>query len=169
MASGAPRSRAEALGLSPRPSGGNPWSWEARCPGTNHSLMLQAKSGEWGCGWCRRKGGVEELKEFVAVRRTRTSMRSAAWSPNSVAWARPSRRIRAAQLHSAGPLWRGRSHLECVARRRLDSDDRRKGRGCRRCSGPCTCARSRGQDTSGGEAVHGGGAGSGYVNSGLLP
>ena len=30
-------------------------------------------------------------------------------------------------VHSACPLWRGRSHLECVARRRLDSDDRRKG------------------------------------------
>ena len=33
----------------------------------------------------------------------------------------------AAQLHLAGPFWRGRSHLECVAQRRLDSDDRCKG------------------------------------------
>jgi hypothetical protein len=60
---------AEALGLSPRPSGGKPTSWEASCPGANHALMIQARSGEWGCGWCKRKGGMEELKEFVVVRR----------------------------------------------------------------------------------------------------
>lgn len=60
---------AEELGLGPRPSGGTPVSWEAHCPGTNHSLMIQARSGQWGCGWCRRKGEGPELRAFVAERR----------------------------------------------------------------------------------------------------
>lgn len=62
---------AEALGLGPRPSGGKPTSWEANCPGTNHSLMIHAGTGEWGCGYCCRKGGEEELRKFVAGRRRR--------------------------------------------------------------------------------------------------
>ena len=41
---------AEALALGPRPSGGKPTSWEANCPGTNHSLMIQAGTGSGGAG-----------------------------------------------------------------------------------------------------------------------
>jgi hypothetical protein len=62
---------AETLGLGPRPSGGKPTSWLANCPGTNHSLMLHAGTGQWGCGYCRRKGGGEELRKFVGGRRRR--------------------------------------------------------------------------------------------------
>ena len=60
---------AEALGLRPRSSGGKPTSWEANCPATNHSLMIHAGTGEWGCGYCCRKGGEEELRKFVEGRR----------------------------------------------------------------------------------------------------
>ena len=59
---------AEALGLGPRPSGGKPTSWLANCPGTSHWLMIHAGTGEWGCGYCCRKGGGEELREFVEGR-----------------------------------------------------------------------------------------------------
>ena len=61
---------ATELGLSPCPSGGKPTSWEARCPGTNHPLRIEAKSEVWGCGWCRRKGGIEELRQFAEERRS---------------------------------------------------------------------------------------------------
>jgi hypothetical protein len=61
---------ARSLGLSPRPSGGKPTSWQANCPGTNHWLMVHAGTGEWGCGWCKRKGGVDELQRFVEARRS---------------------------------------------------------------------------------------------------
>jgi hypothetical protein len=62
---------AKELRLEPRPSGGKPTSWEANCPGTNHSLMIHAGTGEWGCGYCCRKGGEEELRKLVAGRRKR--------------------------------------------------------------------------------------------------
>jgi hypothetical protein len=59
---------ARELGLDPSPSGTGPWSWNARCPGTRHSLMVQAKSGDFGCGWCKKRGGVAELRAFAAER-----------------------------------------------------------------------------------------------------
>jgi hypothetical protein len=33
--------------------------------------MIQAGTGEWGCGWCKRKGRVEALRKFVEGRRSR--------------------------------------------------------------------------------------------------
>jgi hypothetical protein len=57
--------------LNPEPSGTSPIAWMARCPGTNHSLMIGADTNTWGCGWCKRKGGPEELKAFVVERRTK--------------------------------------------------------------------------------------------------
>jgi hypothetical protein len=59
---------ARELGLYPQPSGNGPHSWLARCPGTNHMIMVQAKNGEFGCGWCKKRGGVAELRAFVAER-----------------------------------------------------------------------------------------------------
>lgn len=59
---------ARELGLEPRPSGTGPWSWYARCPGTKHEILVQAKNGEFGCGYCRRRGGVEELQAFAGER-----------------------------------------------------------------------------------------------------
>jgi hypothetical protein len=62
---------ARELGLGPRPEGTSPTNWEASCPRTNHHLMISVKSQEFGCGYCGRKGGVAELRRFVAERRSR--------------------------------------------------------------------------------------------------
>jgi hypothetical protein len=63
---------ARELGLGPEPTGTGPVHWQARCPGTNHPLYIQAATGMFGCGWCKRKGGEAELREFVAERRAGT-------------------------------------------------------------------------------------------------
>jgi hypothetical protein len=60
---------AEELGLSPRPTGTAPGLWAANCPGTNHFLYISATGSSFGCGWCKRKGGPEELRAFVDERR----------------------------------------------------------------------------------------------------
>jgi len=60
---------ARELKLDPEPSGTSPGSWQARCPATQHYLMIQAHNGEFGCGYCRWRGGVNELRKFVASRR----------------------------------------------------------------------------------------------------
>jgi hypothetical protein len=60
---------ARELGLSPEPSGEGPHHWHSRCPGTNHGLMISSSSDQFGCGYCKVKGGAEELREFVARRR----------------------------------------------------------------------------------------------------
>ena len=62
---------ARELKLYPEPSGTSPGSWQARCPATQHYLMIQAHNGEFGCGYCRWRGGVSELRKFVASRRKR--------------------------------------------------------------------------------------------------
>jgi len=60
---------ARELKLNPEPSGTSPGSWQARCPATQHYLMIQAHNGEFGCGYCGWRGGVHELRKFVASRR----------------------------------------------------------------------------------------------------
>jgi len=66
---------ARELGLSPKPTGEGPSHWFARCPGKihgktgNHVLFINAAEDSFGCGWCRRKGGVEELRAFVRERK----------------------------------------------------------------------------------------------------
>lgn len=62
---------ARELRLEPEPTGTGPVHWQARCPGTNHPLFIQAETGTFGCGWCRRKGGEAELRAFVEERRSR--------------------------------------------------------------------------------------------------
>ena len=62
---------ARRLKLSPEPSGTSPTAWRATCPGTNHTLMIGTESKSFGCGYCRRKGGPEELEAFVADRRAK--------------------------------------------------------------------------------------------------
>ncbi len=61
---------ARELSLNPRPSGTGPSSWWANCPETNHSLCIHAAGNEFGCPWCKRKGGPEELKALVKERKT---------------------------------------------------------------------------------------------------
>jgi len=59
---------ARKLHLNPTPCGDHPDHWKARCPGTNHPIFISPEREEWGCGWCRRKGGPQELREFQAER-----------------------------------------------------------------------------------------------------
>jgi len=60
---------ARKLGLFPQPTGTGPGLWQARCPGTGHPLYINAAVNEFGCGWCRRKGGIKELRAFVNERK----------------------------------------------------------------------------------------------------
>jgi len=50
--------------LNPRPAGHNPTSWVANCPGGHHWIMISTSSNQFGCGYCRRKGGPGELLTF---------------------------------------------------------------------------------------------------------
>jgi hypothetical protein len=45
-------------------------TWIACCPGTKHPLELQPKRNLFYCGYCRVGGGIDELDEFVAQRRS---------------------------------------------------------------------------------------------------
>ena len=62
---------AEGLGLCPEPTGRGPYSWSANCPGTSHHLFISTESDTFGCGYCRRKGGSDELRDFVWDRRSK--------------------------------------------------------------------------------------------------
>lgn len=62
---------ARALGLNPSASAKSTANWQANCPQTNHWIMLTPASNEWGCGWCKRRGGPPELANFVQERRVR--------------------------------------------------------------------------------------------------
>ena len=59
---------ARELGLNPEPAGIGPVQWYARCPGTNHRLMITTGEDQFGCGYCRVNGGVAELRAFAAKR-----------------------------------------------------------------------------------------------------
>lgn len=60
---------ARKLGLFPQPTGTGPDLWQARCPGAGHPLYVNAEVNEFGCGWCRCKGGVKDLRVFVNERK----------------------------------------------------------------------------------------------------
>lgn len=62
---------AKKLQLYPSHVGGETDNCIANCPGTNHFIMVSPSSGQWGCGWCKRKGGSVELKQFVADRQVK--------------------------------------------------------------------------------------------------
>jgi hypothetical protein len=52
--------------LNPKPSGNNPYSWVANCPnGGNHFILIVTKTDTWGCGYCRQKGKLPELKAWI--------------------------------------------------------------------------------------------------------
>ena len=51
-------------GLSPEPTGADTTSFWANCiTGRPHRMQVSTLSEEWGCGYCRIKGGINELKE----------------------------------------------------------------------------------------------------------
>jgi hypothetical protein len=52
--------------LNPRPTGHNENSWTASCPsGGNHFIQIVTTNDQWGCGYCKRKGGVDELEQWL--------------------------------------------------------------------------------------------------------
>ena len=59
---------ARELNLDPEPTGTGPALWKANCPGTTHRLEIVATWNEFFCGYCKRKGGVEELRGLVGER-----------------------------------------------------------------------------------------------------
>ncbi len=59
---------ARAAGLAPEPDVTKSGQWQARCPGTNHRLLIQPEIEKFFCGYCRRSGTAEELREFVGQR-----------------------------------------------------------------------------------------------------
>jgi hypothetical protein len=58
------------LGLALQPSQFGRRTWIACCPGTNHTLELKTKQNLFYCGCCRVGGGIDELVEFVAWKRS---------------------------------------------------------------------------------------------------
>jgi hypothetical protein len=56
---------ARELGLNPEPAGIGPIQWYANCPGKQHRLMITTSDDQFGCGYCRVKGGVDELRAFI--------------------------------------------------------------------------------------------------------
>ncbi len=68
---------ARELRLQPEPSRTSPTSWSANCPGTHHWIGINAESERWGCGYCKRNGGPEELRAFVTERKAAEAVREA--------------------------------------------------------------------------------------------
>jgi len=60
---------ARELGLAPFPTGKYPDQWQAHCPGKNHPIYITTTENYFFCGWCRRKGGINELRELVKERK----------------------------------------------------------------------------------------------------
>lgn len=56
----------KSQGLNPESKGGSATNWKANCPsGSTHKIMISTVSNEWGCGYCRRKGDINSLKEWL--------------------------------------------------------------------------------------------------------
>jgi hypothetical protein len=53
---------ARKLNLNPRPAGHNTTDWIADCPRRKHSIMVSPSRDQFGCGYCRRKGGPIQLR-----------------------------------------------------------------------------------------------------------
>ncbi len=54
----------KSIQLYPEPVGSSPTNWKANCLGGNHHIMISTKSNEWGCGYCGKKGDLNELKKW---------------------------------------------------------------------------------------------------------
>jgi hypothetical protein len=52
--------------LNPEPEGRHPNYWKAQCPsGGQHNIYISTESNEWGCGYCKKKGKLEDLKKWL--------------------------------------------------------------------------------------------------------
>jgi len=60
---------ARQLGLNPRPAGHSDRAWIANCLRGSHSIMISPSDNEFGCGYCRRHGGLAELQAFYDEQR----------------------------------------------------------------------------------------------------
>jgi len=56
---------ARRLGLMPAPNGLSRNQWTAQCPRGNHWLMISAKENAFGCGYCKVKGNLDELRNYA--------------------------------------------------------------------------------------------------------
>ena len=59
---------ARELKLNPEPKGDSPTNWIAKCPGGKHWITIAPTSNQFGCDWCKVKGGPEELRSFAERR-----------------------------------------------------------------------------------------------------
>ncbi len=52
--------------LNPEPDGNGPNNWVANCPsGRGHFINISTNSNEWECGYCQRKGNLNDLKIWL--------------------------------------------------------------------------------------------------------
>lgn len=55
-----------AQGLDTRPEGSHETRWLASCPsGGNHPIRISTATSQWDCPYCRKKGGLQELREWI--------------------------------------------------------------------------------------------------------
>ena len=76
---------ARRLGLRPEPAGRSPSAWYADCPGKTHRLMVSSSANEFGCGYCRVKGGTAELEALASERKNACSPKGADRDPKVMA------------------------------------------------------------------------------------
>lgn len=58
-----------ANGLNPQPHNADKGQWISRCvSGGNHPMMISVFTDEFGCGWCKKKGGQKELENWIKER-----------------------------------------------------------------------------------------------------
>jgi hypothetical protein len=57
----------EKMNFNPKPTGNNEYSWTIGCPNAEgkHFLMISTLNDEWGCGYCNRKGNLEDFKNWL--------------------------------------------------------------------------------------------------------
>ena len=55
----------KSIELNPKPNGNRPNIWEANClSGGQHFIMISTEFNEWGCGYCKKKGDINSLREW---------------------------------------------------------------------------------------------------------
>jgi len=66
----------KAVDIPTHPSGNNPNSWVANCPcGGQHHIYIVTIEDTWGCGYCKRKGKLPELKQWIQEIRIKKDQR----------------------------------------------------------------------------------------------
>jgi hypothetical protein len=56
----------EKYKLRPEPCNKTGTSWQAQCPsGRAHWIAISTENDTWGCSYCRKKGGIPELVEWM--------------------------------------------------------------------------------------------------------